>query len=63
MVWAGKCYLICTGPARCFLKRVSGTLLYIFGPSRALLPSLPSLWHDLRISGKERHLVPLWDRL
>ena len=38
-------------------------IIYIFGPSGPLLPSLPSLWHDPRISGKERHLVPLWDRL
>ena len=22
-----------------------------------------AIWHDPRISGKERHLVPLWDRL
>ena len=29
-IWAGKHYLICTGPARCFLKRVSGILLYIY---------------------------------
>ena len=38
-------------------------IIYISGPSGPLFPSLPSLWHDPRISGKERHLVPLWDRL
>ena len=59
-VWAGKHYLICTGPARCFFKRVSGILLYIYGPSVPLLPSLPSLWHDVRTSGKEKRLAPLW---
>ena len=62
-VWAGKCCLMYTGPARYCSKQVSGILLYISGPSRPLLPPFPSLWHDPRISGKERHLVPLWDRL
>ena len=38
-------------------------LLYKSGPFGPLLPSLPSLWQDQRISGKERHLVLLWDRL
>ena len=61
--WAGKCCLMCTGPARCCSKQVYGMLLYISGPSGPLFPPLPSLWHDLRMSGKERHLVPLWDKL
>ena len=38
-------------------------IIYISGPFGPLLPSLPSLWHNPRISGKERHLVPQWDRL
>ena len=38
-------------------------MIYISGPSGPLLPSFPSLWHDLRMSGKGRHLVPIWDKL
>ena len=30
IVWGGNYYLICTGPARCFLKQAYGTLLYIY---------------------------------
>ena len=38
-------------------------IIYIYGPSGPLLPSFPFLLQDPRISGKGRHLVPLWDRL
>ena len=35
-------------------------VIYIYGPSVPLFPSLPSLWHDPRTSGKEKRLAPLW---
>ena len=35
-------------------------VIYIYGPSGPLLPSLPSLWHDPRTLGREKCLAPLW---
>ena len=59
-VWAGKCYLMRAGSARYCSKQVYGILLFISGTSRPFLRSLLSLWHDLRTSGKEKGLAPLW---
>ena len=50
------------GASPVFLKQDSGILLYIYGPSVPLFPSLPSLWHDPRTLGKEKRLAPLWSR-
>ena len=41
-------------------EQASGSLLYIYGPSVPLLPSLLSLWHDPRTLGKEKRMAPLW---
>ena len=60
MGWGGNFYLICMGPAQYFWKRASETLFYIFGPFVPSLPSLLYLWHDPRISGKEKRLAPRW---
>ena len=62
MVWGGNYYLICTGPARYFLKHASGTLFYMCGQSVPSLPSLPYLWHDPRTLGREKRLAPPWSR-
>ena len=50
------------GVSPVLFKQVSGILLYIFGPSGPLLPSLPSQWHDPKTLGKEKCLALLWSR-
>ena len=35
-------------------------VIYIYGPSVPLFPSLPSLWHNLKTLGREKRLAPLW---
>ena len=75
LVWlvlvSGFLYLVVWGLSRRYGKEISirsawgqpgtsGTVFYICGPFVPSFPSLPYLWHDPRILGKEKRLAPLW---